>query len=163
MRPKKAFTLNLLRKIFFIAIILSLAYVSIPIFLKKNYSFEDDLSKPPSSSKEPQKYSPESKRDYQRFLREIATRAIFALSAPEKKPPRTTGIEEDKISKIIESLKLVGIISTDTKRAMIEDTKTQKSFYLKEGESFLENIIVEEIKKDSVILNCYGREFELYL
>ena len=48
-------------------------------------------------------------------------------------------------------------------RAIIEDTKGQKSFYLKQGEVLTDGIVVEKIGKAAVILNYKGEKFELYL
>jgi len=60
-------------------------------------------------------------------------------------------------------LKLVGIISTKPLRAVINDLKDNKTYYLEEGGSISDIIRVDEIKKDSIVIECYGERFELYL
>jgi type II secretory pathway component PulC len=63
---------------------------------------------------------------------------------------------------IIKDVSLVGIISGDNPQAVIEDKKTQKTYYVGKGQSIGE-IQVEEIQEGKVILNYKGQKFELYL
>lgn len=101
-------------------------------------------------------------KDYAAFLAEIEKRNIFAVSRA-KSTKSSSGIDRKRIKRIVENLELVGIISGNPTKVVIEDKKSGKTFHLGEGESFLEGISVEGIGDGLVELNCYGEIFELYL
>jgi hypothetical protein len=54
----------------------------------------------------------------------------------------------------------VGISWSDDPDVMIEDTKTQRTFFLKKGQ-MIDDIKLEAVFKDKVILNYLGEEIEL--
>lgn len=110
----------------------------------------------------PQQLSPKEQPDYASFLKEIENKEVFVTTS-SKDSSITSKIDREKLSKIIERLRLVGILSGEPRKAVIEDKKMDRTFYLRKGESFLEGIKVENITKNSVILNFYGEKFELYL
>lgn len=79
----------------------------------------------------------------------------------------STGIfaGEKPLSKIdtdIKDINLVGIISGENPQAVIEDKKTQKTFYVNKGQ-FIGEFRVEDIQEGKIILNLRGQRFELYL
>ncbi|MCK5393125.1 MAG: hypothetical protein KAI91_02215, partial [Candidatus Omnitrophica bacterium] len=99
---------------------------------------------------------------YSSFLKEIKNKEVFVLPKIDNKF-KTPIVNKDELNKIKDNLRLVGIISEGTYKVIIEDIRMKKTFYIKEGEVFLEKIKVIKIGNNSVILNCFGEEFELYL
>jgi type II secretory pathway component PulC len=55
----------------------------------------------------------------------------------------------------------VGIAWSNDPDAMIEDTKTHRTFFLKKGQTIDEEIKVQAIFKDRVVLSYKGEEIEL--
>lgn len=154
--------LTLIRRWVFISVMLYFIYVIIYFSFKKESPLERDIISPSLPSRALSSSIQRKKKDYSLFLQEIKNKSIFTSPYLEE---RSTSSEVDlkKVKEIIENLKLRGIIYKAPKRAIIEDKMTGRSFYLKEGEVFLENIQIEKIENDSVILNAYGEKFELYL
>lgn len=153
--------LNLLKKILFVAMAVSFVYVGTSIFLFSKQTFNEnalDLNSREGS----QALLAKEDVDYSPFLEKAEKEKIFGASSRQK-TSLASKASKGKIDKVIENLRLVGIISKDPPRAMIEDGKTNKTFYLKKGEKFLKGITVEEITENSVMLNYYGEDFEIYL
>jgi hypothetical protein len=65
-----------------------------------------------------------------------------------------------RVTEATQNLKLVGISWSDDPDVMIEDTKTQRTFFLKKGQ-MIDDIKLEAVFKDKVILNYLGEEIEL--
>ncbi len=63
---------------------------------------------------------------------------------------------------VTKDIKLIGIVQKDSPQAIIEDQKTQKTYYLNKGQ-FLGELQVEAIEEDKVIINFKDQKFELYL
>lgn len=145
----------------FLLILIILAIISF-IFSAhyKDYFLEKKLFRVLETDQSLPTVSQRKQLDYASFLKEVEKKNIF--SPPPQKIVEP-GIDKNELIKVIEGLTLVGIISEIPQKAIIEDKKTGKSFYLKEGEAFLENIELIKIEKDFVILNFYGEKFELYL
>lgn len=87
-------------------------------------------------------------------------RQIFVSPAAQEaeRPAASAAVSAD----IVKDVSLVGIISGDNPQAVIEDKKTQKTYYVEKGQS-IGDIKVEEIQEGKVILNYKGQKFELYL
>ncbi len=62
----------------------------------------------------------------------------------------------------IQDLNLLGIVSGDNPQAIIEDKKSQKTYFLKKGD-FLGDFELKDIQKGKVILDLSGQQFELSL
>lgn len=60
-------------------------------------------------------------------------------------------------------LNLLGIVAGDTPQAIIEDTQTQKTYFLTTGQTVVEGAVVQEIRETRVILNLAGEPIELTL
>lgn len=155
--------LRLLKQLFFLILILSIVYVvSDSIFFGKRAVSGGAMSETPVNSGisfKPHNLQP---KDYTGFLKEIEKRKIFFTSHIQKFPVSSKKAKVN-LEKVMEGLRLVGVILEDNKKVIIEDKKKRKTFYLKQGETFLSNIRVEKIGSDSVVLSCEGEEFELYL
>ncbi|MBU1122208.1 MAG: hypothetical protein ABIH71_05190 [Candidatus Omnitrophota bacterium] len=155
--------LSLSVKLFFVGVVFSLAFVIHSVLLKEAKFLKKESVQGISAvlEKVPSVIDRE-RQDYSQFLRQIQSRDIFTAVVVEK-GVSASGAQLDKIKKIIEGLRLVGIKSGAVSKVIIEDTGAGKTSYLKEGDSFSEGIVVEAIGKDSVILNGGGESFELYL
>ena len=157
---KKKLGVYLFAKVLFGLIVVALG-LNIFYFFKRDYFFQKRIPVVSEAEKESLLLSEREKSDYEVFLKEIEKKNIFV--SPQIESGKPSGVDREKISRIIGNLELVGIIAGDPKRAVIEDKKAKKTFHLKEGESFLEDINLEEIGSGLVILNCHGEIFELYL
>lgn len=60
----------------------------------------------------------------------------------------------------IKDINLLGVILGDNPQAIVEDKKTQKTYYVTKGQ-FIGDFQVEEIRQGKVILNNKGERFEL--
>ncbi len=65
-------------------------------------------------------------------------------------------------SESIRDFTLVGIISGDNPQAIIQENKTQKTYYLNKGQA-IEEYMIEDVLSDKVILNAGGQRYELFL
>ncbi|MDD5195107.1 MAG: hypothetical protein PHQ96_05495 [Candidatus Omnitrophica bacterium] len=63
---------------------------------------------------------------------------------------------------LIKDMKLVGIISGANPQAVIEDGKTERTFYLNKGQS-IDEFLLDDIQEGKIILNYKGERYELYL
>ncbi|PIQ89414.1 MAG: hypothetical protein COV72_03140 [Candidatus Omnitrophica bacterium CG11_big_fil_rev_8_21_14_0_20_42_13] len=155
--------LKLLKNLLFLILIASCAYIAISITGRKNAP-EENFYTPSGFEKTADKpfFAKQDKKDYGAFLQTIQTKPIFAPLYVEEKQVLATKSREE-LSNTINSLRLVGIISKEPRRAIIEDKNSGRSFHVKEGESFLDGITAVEISQSSVVLTYGGEQFELYL
>ncbi|MDD5745650.1 MAG: hypothetical protein PHO30_00155 [Candidatus Omnitrophica bacterium] len=99
------------------------------------------------------------------YLKKVEERDLFRIVTDKKgesggafKEPDKTVIS--KLQEITQTLKLVGISWSNDPDAIIEDTKIQKTYFVKKG-YMIDSIMVKEILKDKVILRCQGEEVDL--
>ena len=99
----------------------------------------------------------------QAYLDRVAARDIFSLAdtaqekvaaAFQEKP------ENARVKELAATLKLVGISWSDAPDAIIEDSKAQRSYFVKQGAQVGE-FTVHKILKDRVILKYFNEEVEL--
>lgn len=160
---KRMFILDFMVKLFFAVAVIYSAYLIYAVFFNKRQVL--DVSALLSAGKDLKLLSPVKEnigKDYRQFLNEVERRDLFASPYIEEETVAPKADRKD-LNKIVENLRLVGIRSGAPLKAIIEDKQMSKTFYLGEGDSFLDNVRVEKIGKDSVILNCYGESFEIYL
>lgn len=150
--------ISVLRNILFFILIFSLIYV----FLSKKYILEEDVLLRPVDSIISLGISNTREKDYILFLNESKKKKIFMSANIEKKSEMPI-VNKEKLNRIKDNLRLVGIISEGYYKVIIEEIRTKKTFYIEEKEVFLEKIKVIKIGDSSVILNCFGEDFELYL
>lgn len=96
------------------------------------------------------------------YLERIALRDIFKMG-PKKAAPGDKSTETEPSQKVIDEiagLKLVGISWSKDPDAMIEDTRSLKTFFVKRGQ-MIGNVLVQAIFKDKVVLMYAGQEIEL--
>ena len=60
-------------------------------------------------------------------------------------------------------LSLTGVVAGDPPQAIIEDTETQKTYFVTVGQTVVEGAVVEQILDQRVVLNLQGEKIELSL
>jgi len=94
--------------------------------------------------------------NYPVYLKHINSRQLFETDFAK------SALQAESEANLSEKFSLVGIISGDIPQAVIEDKQAQKTYYLKEGESF-SGIKVEQVNEGKVSINYHGRQVELFL
>lgn len=97
-------------------------------------------------------------KPYEFYAEGIKNRQIFGSTPGQQASQRVSGVNVD----LAKDINLVGIISGENPQAIIEDKKTQKTYYVTKGQ-FIGEIQVEDIQEGKIILNYMGESFELYL
>ncbi|HTZ11144.1 MAG TPA: hypothetical protein VMD04_02025 [Candidatus Margulisiibacteriota bacterium] len=96
------------------------------------------------------------------YLEKARERDIFTMN---KKPVSNEAglpkVSAEKIAEATQNLRLVGISWSDDPDVMIEDTKIQRTFFLKKGQVLEKDIRLKAVFKDKVILSYAGEEIEL--
>ena len=90
------------------------------------------------------------------YQKELKQKQIFKTryTQEEKSAAIPTDIELTK------EINLVGIISSDNPQAIIEDRRTQKTYYVARGQ-FIGDYKVEDIQEGKIILEFQGKRYEL--
>lgn len=102
-------------------------------------------------------------RSYEFYLEAARNRKIFSTPAVTQAqvPQGSTALNAEG-SEAIRDINLLGVISGDNPQAIIEDKKSQKTYYLTNGQ-FIGEFQVKDIREGKVSLNYKGQGFELYL
>jgi len=80
---------------------------------------------------------------------------IFAVE-----PEKADSLLAAETAQAISSLKLVGILWSEKPQAMVEDTKSSKTYLLNDGDS-LNDLSVKKIYVDKIVLSKDGKDWEL--
>lgn len=96
-------------------------------------------------------------KPFQYYRDGIANRQIFKIASGVSDAP----VNVPKVE-AIRDFSLVGIISGKNPQAIVQDSKTQKTYYLNKGQAIGE-YSVEDILPDKIILNSAGQRYELFL
>lgn len=97
------------------------------------------------------------------YLEKVRARDIFRMDK-KKEPDALKENVDVSLGKLelTQNLRLVGISWSNDPDIMIEDTKAQKTYFLKKGQTIESvNAKVEAVFKDKVILSFEGAEIEL--
>lgn len=97
-------------------------------------------------------------KPYEFYLAGIRDRQIFSSPTAQETAGTVSGVNVD----LMKDISLVGIISGENPQAVIEDKKTQKTYYVTKGQ-FIGEFAVEDIREGKIILNYKGQRYELYL
>jgi len=90
----------------------------------------------------------------------LPERNLFKI--PVAASPATPQVADGSSYERLKNFSLKGIIAGDKPQAIIEDSRSQKSYFLFKGES-VNDIKVEDIQSDRVILKVNGEVLELTL
>lgn len=95
------------------------------------------------------------------YVEKARQRDIFRMGA---RPSDTIGLSKGPSQRILEATanyRLAGISWSGDPDVMIEDTKSQHTYFLKKGQVIENDIRVQAVFKDKVILSYQGEEIEL--
>ena len=157
---KKALPFSLMRKVIWFCFILSCLYLIFSFALPYKNPGADriDISETESATKAEARRPALAIKPYDFYLGVVKNRQIFGGLAEQNQQTRVSGASLN----LIKDLSLIGIISGDNPQAVIENKKTQKTYYLNKGQ-FLDDFLVEDIQSGKVILNLNNQRFELFL
>ena len=92
------------------------------------------------------------------YLESARGRQIFSQAAALEDNSFINAANTD----LMKDISLVGIISGENPQAVIEDKKTQKTYYVTKGK-FIGEMQVEDIQEGKIIINYGGQKYELYM
>ncbi|MDD2731341.1 MAG: hypothetical protein PHX21_13660 [bacterium] len=96
-------------------------------------------------------------REY--YLEGLKERQIFSSeNSTETRRIVASGVNAE----IVKDITLLGIVLGESPQAVIEDKKTEKTYYVTKGQ-FINELQVEDIQEGKIILNYNGQKLELYL
>ncbi|MBU1726437.1 MAG: hypothetical protein KJ880_02265 [Candidatus Omnitrophica bacterium] len=158
----KSFTLKLnLKQTIILIFSASCLYLLIsfiyPLIALRTIKLPQIISKETSEGERPD-IKTDSDTNLQAYINEIKNKKMFSTAPAVSKSSSVAGPNVD----LIKDISLVGIISGDNPQAIIEDKKSQKSFYLNKGQ-FFGDFQLEDISEGKVILNYKGERYELHL
>ncbi len=100
-------------------------------------------------------------------LSEQPAQSIFATTAAEPQwaaaSSSSTVSPSAQANALAARLSLVGIVAGDPPQAIIEDSQTQKTFFVTKGQRVIEGAVLQEIRDSHVILQYQGEQIELTL
>jgi type II secretory pathway component PulC len=155
--PAEFLSLNL-GKLFTFLLILSLAAAALSLWQTSRYQGETMIPEFNATAAGPlfeQKNPIKPPVDYQQV---VSSRRLFGAADTQK----TAEKHGPSANEIIAGLNLQGIVAGLEPKAMIEDKKNQKSYYVKEGE-YVGEVQVKKIGEGKVTLELNGEDFSLSL
>ncbi|MFA6321268.1 MAG: type II secretion system protein N [Candidatus Omnitrophota bacterium] len=96
-------------------------------------------------------------KDYSSYSDSVANKSVFGKSQGASEVGDSVSPSDE-----LPNVGLVGIIAGSNPQAIIEDKKSQKTYYLNKGQSF-DGYVVEEITNDKVSLDYDGKKITLFL
>jgi type II secretory pathway component PulC len=148
-----------LQKIIVFSFIVSGAYLIISLIYPLIFLKKIELPTVTQGKTREVKIAPsEEIKPYDFYKEAVGNRKIFggALSQEASIPASSANID------IMKDINLVGIITGDNPQAVIEDKKTQKTYYVNKGQ-FIGEVLVENILEGKIIVSYKGQRYELYL
>ncbi|MFH0856113.1 MAG: type II secretion system protein N [Candidatus Omnitrophota bacterium] len=98
-------------------------------------------------------------KSYEFYSETIKGRNIFNNPGPQGDTENAAVVMGDDLLK---DINLVGIIAGDTPQAVVEDKKSQKTYYVVKNQ-FIGRFQVEDIQNGKIILRSNGQKYELFL
>ena len=124
-----------------------------------------NLILPPDEMTEQIEEPPVGLKNVSYYLEKIRDQNIFtAADAPEEVVEYETEEDEyfaEEMVDVTKECSLVGIAWSDDPEAMIEDTKLNRTFFMKRGQTMSNGVRIVAIFKDRVVLSYKDKEFEL--
>lgn len=103
--------------------------------------------------------------DFSKYISNFDKKDLFLNSNNLEERTRDDSSESSSnidTTDIVKDINLLGIVSGQKPQAVIEDKKTQKTYFLNQGDSFGQTRVLE-IKEGKVVLDYKGKNFELFL
>ena len=96
-------------------------------------------------------------------LADAASPQLFSAVAETATTSSGRNQPSSTANQLASRLTLLGIISGEPPQAIIEDTKTKKSYFVTTGQIVVEGAVLEKVLETYVILDLYGEKIELTL
>ena len=93
-------------------------------------------------------------------LTAAASRPLFAPPAASAAQP---SVPSGSATQLASRLTLMGIVAGHPAQAIIEDSKTQKTYFVTEGQMVVDGAVLEQVLDNRVVLNLSGERVELGL
>jgi hypothetical protein len=100
--------------------------------------------------------------DHTAFLAALVSDKMFGAPVREKQSV-VPEVSRELAGRVVQRLRLVGILNDVPQRAVIEDTESGKSFYVREGDVFSDGLTLTSIGGGTVQVTVQGEPFELRL
>lgn len=154
-----SFRLNL-KNITFLAFFLSLFYLAAVFFSPLIFSERLEVSpvEPQKDNTPQQLENKQNRQPLELYLKAVRGRDIF-VKQPLRSQEAAPGIIA---ADLIKDMNLVGILSGVDPQAIIEDKKSQKTYYLRKGQ-LIGELKIEDIQEGKVIISHNGEKYELSL
>jgi hypothetical protein len=110
-------------------------------------------------AEEDKKIEEEALKPYSYYSQEIGKKELFKSSVLQGQETQTTALAPT-INEMSANLILLGIVLDEQPQAIIEDSKTKKTYFLYKGDNIGE-IKVEDIQENKVVLSYQGEKIEL--
>lgn len=158
-KPKRHF-LKLINRLLILGIIALIAAVVMKYFVSQQES-ADLLKEQDVIEKEGGQglIQIPKQKPFSYYQSRIDKRNIFR-SPWEKPKAGTSGQQSGPISDLANEFKIVGIVVDDSPNVILEDVKTNETFFVAEGES-IKGATIEKIEEDKVIFIYNGETIEL--
>lgn len=154
--PRLIFSFQKTAAVFFLAACVYASLVFVRVFAGRHFpAVPQAVAKTETLVLPPQERGLKSYEFYEASLKGRPLFGGVSAAVPE---PARTALDVD-ITKVIN---LVGIISGANPQAVIEDKKTQKTYYVSQGQ-WIGEFQLEEILEGKIVLNQNGQRFELSL
>jgi len=82
-----------------------------------------------------------------------------SLSPTAPAPPTLS----DHTRALVARFSVLGIVGGNPAQAIVEDAQTNKTYFVSVGQHVVEGLIVQEIRRDRVVLDFHGESIELPL
>jgi len=144
-----------------LAVFLIFLFSGIRLYFSIN-EMQMGINKESLTDKEAKALQPPAIRPLSSYLESVRSRNVFAMV--EEKAPKAKGDAgkqalAEEIAGIKKRYNLVGISWSEDPDLILEDTKAEKTFFLKRGQT-VGDLKVQAIFRDKVILNFKGTELE---
>ena len=97
-------------------------------------------------------------------LASSASPTLFASGIePVVEKPVTKAAQSEAAKLLASRLTLMGIVSGNPSQAIIQDSQTQKTYFVTVGQSVVDDAVLEQVKDHGAILDLNGEKIELAL
>lgn len=158
-RFRLSFNFGVFNFLLVLGAIILVGYLGLEIFKLKEEKITLSLPRP-SSLEEDKKEEEPPEKPYAYYSKEIGQKELFKTSILQGEEKPTAAAGSSTLADLSANLTLLGIVLDDRAQAIIQDKKTQKSYFLYKGNSIGE-IKVEDILESKVILSYQGEKIEL--
>ena len=98
-------------------------------------------------------------------LASAVSRPLFRLEGDQGLSPTAPGppTPSDQTRALVARFSVLGIVAGNPAQAIVEDAQTKKTYFVSVGQHVVEGLIVQDIRRDRVVLDFHGESIELPL